>query len=209
MPRRNNSETSVAGTIPLAASSVLTSSNFLNVGQTFAGSEYDGHPIGSWSFKVKIQGCDIQRGYLCGEMEEGPVDGGQRVVKFWEGEIIDNQNYTFYESKWNVNWNLHRVHWSQFPEFCAIQEKVEMDGGVFLDSASSECTFMRWKEKFCTEPTSFMWESRLHFVCFRKCDGTIKSRFQERFPCAVVHNLTLQPSIEGCSGYSFPTYQFQ
>lgn len=218
MPRRINSEDSESGprappphSMASAASSaaVDTRSSFLGVGQEFVGIYYDGIPADEWSVKVYIRGSDVERGSLCGELHEAVVDGAPGVVRIWEGEIIDNQNYTFFQSKWDVNWNLHKVQWNHLPEFQALEEEVESSGGLLPDTASGEYTYMRWRDYFDSVLIPPTGESRLHFVCFRRCDGKMHSRYQERFPSAIVHNLVLRPTIHGHSGYSFPTYQLQ
>lgn len=88
---------------------------------------------------MRLQGCDIQRGYLCGSMEALNVPSAEipvrmrflflsmkycivgalinrtnplqylknvfvlQVVTFWEGEIVDNRNYTFYTGQWDAS----------------------------------------------------------------------------------------------------------
>ncbi|BBN11421.1 hypothetical protein MPTK1_5g11740 [Marchantia polymorpha subsp. ruderalis] len=64
MPRRINSENSCSGppsppSTSSAASSVDTRSSFLDVGQEFVGTYYDGLPVGAWSVKLYIRGSDV------------------------------------------------------------------------------------------------------------------------------------------------------
>jgi hypothetical protein len=39
------------------------------------------------------------------------------VVTFWEGEIVDNKNYTFYTGKWEATKETDVKHWSKFSSF--------------------------------------------------------------------------------------------
>lgn len=82
----------------------------------------------AWRVNVRIQGCDLDHGYLCGTMEalnvpmaDTPVRAlcilsnhsilvyflmficsSSQVVTFWEGEIVDTKNYTFFTGKWGA-----------------------------------------------------------------------------------------------------------
>ncbi|TXG58649.1 hypothetical protein EZV62_016478 [Acer yangbiense] len=59
----------------------------------------------AWRVNVRIQGCDLEHGYLCGTMEALNVPMADTpVVTFWEGEIVDTKNYTFFTDKWEATY---------------------------------------------------------------------------------------------------------
>ncbi|KAH0458462.1 hypothetical protein IEQ34_013777 [Dendrobium chrysotoxum] len=74
-----------------------------------------------WCIDVILHflGCsfkqDLNDGYLCGTMEalnvplaDTPVSYVVNlVVTFWDGELIDAKNYTFYTGKWEAITQLH------------------------------------------------------------------------------------------------------
>ncbi|KAF8007378.1 hypothetical protein BT93_K1398 [Corymbia citriodora subsp. variegata] len=87
--------------------------SLLTVGQTFSGtqnvSSLQNEKDEAWRVNVCIQGCDLDHGYLCGTMEALNVPMADTpVVTFWEGEIVDGKNYTFFTGKWEAlaKWKL-------------------------------------------------------------------------------------------------------
>jgi hypothetical protein len=55
---------------------------FLNVGQAFAGTQNvsSSQKDEAWKVNVRLQGCDMQRGYLCGSMEALNVPSAETPV---------------------------------------------------------------------------------------------------------------------------------
>ncbi|KAF2948357.1 hypothetical protein DAI22_01g030500 [Oryza sativa Japonica Group] len=55
------------------------------------------------------------------------------VVTFWEGEIVDAKNYTFFTGKWEASPEDDIRHWSKFPSFtpllvfCCLSSCCERD----------------------------------------------------------------------------------
>ncbi|KAM5560188.1 hypothetical protein ABKV19_021382 [Rosa sericea] len=43
-----------------------------------------------------------------------------QVVTFWEGEIVDTKNYTFFTEKWEATQDDDIRHWTKFPSFSAL-----------------------------------------------------------------------------------------
>ena len=74
----------------------------------------------SWNLAVTVEGCDWDRGYVCGTMEAEGLNcsiGTRPVVTFWEGELIDNKNYFFRTNKWGATNATDKCHWLRFPAF--------------------------------------------------------------------------------------------
>ena len=52
---------------------------------------------------VRVQGVDMARGYACGVMEAMNVpQANEPIITFWEGEIIDNTNHSFFTQGWGA-----------------------------------------------------------------------------------------------------------
>ncbi|KAL0375237.1 UNVERIFIED_CONTAM: hypothetical protein Sradi_3439400 [Sesamum radiatum] len=84
--------------------------SLLSVGQAFSGTQNVSslQKDEAWRVNVRIQGCDLDHGYLCGTMEALNVPMADTpVVTFWEGEIVDTKNYTFFTGKWGATYVLH------------------------------------------------------------------------------------------------------
>ncbi|PRQ43203.1 putative vacuolar import/degradation protein Vid24 [Rosa chinensis] len=69
------------------------------------------------------------------------------VVTFWEREIVDTKNYTFFTEKWEATQDDDIRHWTKFPSFSALLSQVEV-GGKSLDLSNYPYIFMRWKEQY-------------------------------------------------------------
>lgn len=108
----------------------------LSVGQAFSGTQNvsNQQKDEAWRVNVQIQGCDLDHGYLCGTMEALNVPMADTpVVTFWEGEIVDTKNYTFFTGKWGASAEDDIKHWTKFPSFSRLLSQVEADGGKSLD----------------------------------------------------------------------------
>merc|ERR1712093_633852 len=89
---------------------------FLQPGARFRGTQKVPRGEDAWIVSVGIQGYDAQRGYVCGSMEaQNLPTSDETVVTFWEGEIIDNRNFTFYTGRWDATHSSDIEHWSKFP----------------------------------------------------------------------------------------------
>eukprot|EP00951_Prasinocladus_malaysianus_P018385 scaffold146746_cov50-Prasinocladus_malaysianus.AAC.1 len=116
--------------------------------------------------------CVIQTGSVCGTMEAENVPHARSpVTTFWEGEIVDNVNYSFFTNKWGASLDTDMKHWSKFARVWqqvhlvtsevfllavvvdysqlarAAQEAVVLDGGRSAALEGYPFIFMRWKEK--------------------------------------------------------------
>lgn len=189
--------------------------SFLTVGQAFAGTQNVSNTQTSrkdeaWKVKVRLQGCDMQRGYLCGSMEALNVPAAEiPVVTFWEGEIVDNRNYTFFTGQWEASPETDVKHWSQFPAFEPLRDEVQKDGGRSLDLANYPCIFMRWKEKFFVNVGTDcgLTIAGFYYVCFSRSDGSVLGFYYDP-NSSPFQKLELKATMEGYSGHCFASYQF-
>ncbi|KAJ6750197.1 hypothetical protein OIU85_000798 [Salix viminalis] len=124
----------------------------LTVGQAFSGTQNVSslQKDEAWRVNVRIQGCDLDHGYLCGTMEALNVPMADTpVVTFWEGEIVDGKNYTFYTGKWEALSEDDIRHWTKFPSFQPFLEQVKVDGGKSLDLINYPYIFMMERAILC------------------------------------------------------------
>eukprot|EP00249_Psilotum_nudum_P007387 c20520_g1_i2 orf=184-777(+) len=187
--------------------------SFLNVGQAFAGTQNvsNSQKDEAWKVNVRLQGCDIQHGYLCGSMEALNVPAAETpVVTFWEGEIVDNRNYTFFTGQWDATPETDVQHWSKFPSFEPIRGEVQKDGGRSLDLVNYPFIFMRWKEKFFVNVGADcgLTIAGFYYVCFSRSDGSVNGFYYDP-NSSPFQKLELKATTEGQCGYAFASYQFQ
>lgn len=188
---------------------------FLTVGQAFAGTQnvsntHTPQKDEAWKVKVRLQGCDIQRGYLCGSMEALNVPAAEiPVVTFWEGEIVDNRNYTFYTGQWEASPETDVQHWSQFPSFEPLRSEVQKDGGRVLDLANYPYIFMRWKEKFFVNVGADcgLTIAGFYYVCFSRSDGSVHGFYYDP-NSSPFQKLELKAITECQNEHCFASYQF-
>nr|GME00862.1 glucose-induced degradation protein 4 homolog [Ipomoea batatas] len=114
------------------------------------------------------------------------------VVTFWEGEIVDTKNYTFFTDKWGATTEDDIKHWTKFPSFSPLLSLVEIDGGKSLDLSSYPHIFMRWKEQYFVNVGTDcgLTIAGFYYVCFSCNDGSINGFYYDpnsRYPCS--HNL--------------------
>ncbi|KAJ7535771.1 hypothetical protein O6H91_12G045300 [Diphasiastrum complanatum] len=165
---------------------------FLNVGQAYTGTQNvsSSQKDEAWKVNVRLQGCDIQHGYLCGSMEALNVPSAETpVVTFWEGEIVDNKNYTFFTGQWDATTETDVKHWSKFPSFLPLK---------------------RWKEKFFVNVGTDcgLTIAGFYYVCFTRSNGIVNGYYYDP-NSSPFQKLELKATNEGRSGHSFATYQFQ
>ncbi|CAK9149269.1 unnamed protein product, partial [Ilex paraguariensis] len=137
----------------------------------------------AWRVNVRIQGCDLNHGYLCGTMEALDVPmADSPVVTFWEGEIVDTKNHTFFTGKWEAKPEDDIRHWTKFPSFSPLLSKVEVDGGRYLDLSNYPCIFMvRWKEQYFVNVGTDcgLTIAGFYYVCFSCSDGSINGFYYD------------------------------
>ncbi|RDY02108.1 Glucose-induced degradation protein 4-like protein, partial [Mucuna pruriens] len=136
----------------------------------------------AWRVNVRIQGCDLEHGYLCGTMEALNVPMADTpVVTFWEGEIVDTKNYTFFTGKWEATPDDDIRHWTKFPSFSPLLGQVEVDGGKSLDLSNYPYIFMRWKEQYFVNVGTDcgLTIAGFYYVCFSCSDGSISGFYYD------------------------------
>ncbi|PKU72802.1 glucose-induced degradation protein 4 homolog [Dendrobium catenatum] len=192
---------------------VLPPYSLLSVGRAFAGTQNVSslQKDEAWRVNVRIQGCDLDNGYLCGTMEALNVPlADTPVVTFWEGELIDAKNYTFYTGKWEATPDDDIRHWSKFPSFGPLLSQVEADGGKSLDLSNYPFVFMRWKEQYFVNVgiDCGLTIAGFYYVCFSCSDGSINGFYYDP-NSSPFQKLELKSANDGLSGFTFSSYQLQ
>ncbi|RYR62159.1 hypothetical protein Ahy_A04g019538 isoform A [Arachis hypogaea] len=165
----------------------------------------------AWRVNVRIQGCDLEHGYLCGTMEALNVPMADTpVVTFWEGEIVDTKNYTFFTGKWEATPEDDIRHWTKFQSFSPLMGQVEVDGGKSLDLSNYPYIFMRWKEQYFVNVGTDcgLTIAGFYYVCFSCSDGSISGFYYDP-NSSPFQKLELKSTNDGRSGFSFPSYELQ
>lgn len=121
--------------------------SFLYSGQIFTGlQKYDnkgqGNDVNNWKVEVQIHEYDMETGYLCGTMESTVVND-LSAITFWEGEIIDNRNFTFLTKKWKANKKTDYDYWCSFEAF-RLLKCVNWSSGSCSKLESFPFIFMRY-----------------------------------------------------------------
>ncbi|CAN7019976.1 unnamed protein product [Brassica oleracea var. botrytis] len=179
----SNAPAQVSGSDP-GNRSPLPRSSLLAAGQAFSGTQNvsNQQKEEAWRVNVQIQGVDLEHGYLCGTMEALNVPMADTpVITFWEGEIVDGKNYTFYTGKWEATREDDMRHWSKFPSFAPLQGQVESDGGRQLDLSNYPYIFMRWKEQYFVNVGTDcgLTIAGFYYVCFSCSDGSISGFYYD------------------------------
>ncbi|KAI3988475.1 hypothetical protein MKX01_026289 [Papaver californicum] len=130
----------------------------------------------------------------------------QFVVTFWEGEIVDTKNYTFFTGKWEATPEDDIRHWSKFPSF----NPLLADWGKSLDLSNYPYIFMRWKEQYFVNVgiDCGLTIAGFYYVCFSCSDGSINGFYYDP-KNSPFQKLELKSTNEGRSGFSFSSYQLQ
>ncbi|URE27032.1 Vacuolar import and degradation protein [Musa troglodytarum] len=142
----------------------------------------------AWKVNVRIQGIDLENGYLCGTMEALNVPlADTPVVTFWEGELVDGNNFTFFTRKWEATPEDDIRHWSKFPSFAPL---------------------LRWKEQYFVNVgiDCGLTIAGFYYVCFSCSDGSINGFYYDP-NSSPFQKLELKCIPGGCSGYTFSSYQ--
>ncbi|WMV52265.1 hypothetical protein MTR67_045650 [Solanum verrucosum] len=191
----------------------------LSVGQAFSGTQNvsSQQKDEAWRVNVRIQGCDLDHGYLCGTMEALNVPMADtpssthvhfycppssqtilllfsssknsflqlaviatlssdptneslappKVVTFWEGEIVDTKNYTFFTGKWGATSEDDIKHWTKFPSFSPLlvssqsfffKCRLRLGTGPEWDHRTGTGRFDRVVDRYRDEPDRNYWD---------------------------------------------------
>ncbi|KAL4448146.1 hypothetical protein ABPG75_005365 [Micractinium tetrahymenae] len=155
-----------------------------------------------------LQHYDPSSGYIAGTMEAANVpDALEPVCTFFEGEIIDNVNHTFYTADWDACADTDFLHWSKFPPFRELHAEVVKHGGRCPSLAAHSHVFMRWKEQFFLTGS----ECRLtiagfyYLACNRKTGEVLGWYFDPS--SSPDQKLNLAVKRAGPAGWAFPHYE--
>ncbi|WOL04730.1 hypothetical protein Cni_G13452 [Canna indica] len=163
----------------------------------------------AWKVNVRIQGVDLDHGYLCGTMEALNVPlADTPVVTFWEGELVDGSNYTFFTGKWEATPEDDIRHWSKFPSFAPLSSQVKSDGGKNMDLSNYPYIFMRWKEQYFVNVgiDCGLTIAGFYYVCFSFSDGSINGFYYDP-NSSPFQKLELKCIPGGVAGYTFSSHQ--
>eukprot|EP00803_Ostreobium_quekettii_P003319 evm.model.scf_2409.1 EVM.evm.TU.scf_2409.1 scf_2409:3514-7781(+) len=130
------------------------------------------HAGDPWQVSVQIQCYSLEMGYVCGTMKAN-VSPQSPVVTFWEGEIVDNENHTFFTSKWDASQSTDLDYWHKFSAFAPLGRKVMKQGGQCGQLKDFPYIFMRWKEKFfiSKQEDNHLTIQGFYYICLSRQDG--------------------------------------
>ncbi|KAE8788918.1 glucose-induced degradation protein 4 [Hordeum vulgare] len=203
----------VAGQDANAVQPSPPSCSLLTAGRCFAGTQNVSslQKDEAWKVNVRIHGCDMEQGYLCGTMEALNVPlADTPVVTFWEGEIVDAKNYTFFTGKWEASAEDDVRHWSKFSSFTPLLSQIEADGGKSVDLSNYPFIFMRWKEQYFVNVgvDCGLTIAGFYYVCFSCSDGSISGFYYDP-NSSPFQKLELKCTNEKQSGFTFSSYELQ
>ncbi|KAG0370475.1 vacuolar import and degradation protein-domain-containing protein [Gamsiella multidivaricata] len=165
-----------------------------------------------WDVKVTISAVDYEAGAVYGLMEAIDVPmSASNVVTFWEGEIIDFENHTFWTKKWAAKARTDLEHWKRLEAFQGIDEKYIIKGaktGKFRGHIDQKYIFMRWKEKHfvnVSEHTSGLTIAGFYYLSMRRSDGYVEGYYHDQQSTPFQH-LSLKPVFEA-GGFSTSIFE--
>ncbi|KAG0211359.1 hypothetical protein BGX28_008017 [Mortierella sp. GBA30] len=169
-----------------------------------------------WDVKVTITAVDYDAGAVYGLMEAMDVPmSSSNVVTFWEGEIIDFENHTFWTRKWTAKARTDVEHWKRLEAFQGLDERHIIRGaktGKFRGHIDQKYIFMRWKEKHfvnisehTSEHTSGLTIAGFYYLSMRRSDGFVEGYYHDQQSTPFQH-LTLRPTFEA-TGFSSPVFE--
>lgn len=193
----------------LAALAQPPSCAFLRAGQTFRGWQRVSAPGKGeqWSTAVTIQAYDHASGKLSGTMTATSVPlAVSPVVTFFEGDVIDNVNSSFYTTDWAATAETDLRHWERFRGFLSLRRDVLRYGGRAPGLAASGKVFMRWKELFFVSGG----ECRLtiqgfYYATLDRATGSVEAFYYD--PASTPDQRVCLEACTGHAGYSFPAHE--
>lgn len=188
---------------------------FLKPGQIFTGWQHVTHwppcKPEKWSVNVTIDSCNFATGEVLGSMVAYDVPGSAGVVTtYFEGEIIDNVNHTFYsDPDASDRACVTEIrHWLRFPVFRPMRSSIVVEDGRTPALVSSQKVFMRWKEKFfITGGDCRLTIEGLYYVTLDRKTGDIDAYYFDP-NSAPEQKLLLKAGASGSHGYSLPQAKF-
>lgn len=187
--------------------------SFLRPGQIFSGWQRVTHWTPGkgeqWTVTVAIQSVDKSTGKISGTMTARNVPEAEApVVTYFEGEIIDNINASFYTSHadWSAVADIDLAHWGRIPAFRSLRDEVVKYGGRSPNLADSGTVFMRWKERFfVTGGECRLTIAGFYYVGLDRETGDIQAFYFD--PASTPdQRLKLKACEGGEAGFAFPAY---
>jgi hypothetical protein len=188
---------------------------FLKPGQTWSGWQHVQHwPPGTserWSVRVVLDFVNFEKGEVFGTMTASNVPGAENnVVTYFEGEIIDNENSTFYSNPdASARMCLAELrHWSRFPSFRPLRDSVLEEDGRAPALAESGKVFMRWKEKcFLSGGADCrLTIAGLYYVTLDRINGDVHAYYWDP-NSAPEQKMNLKVGSANQQGYSLPMHK--
>ena len=188
--------------------------SFLRPGQVFSGSQRVTHwtpgKAEQWQVSVKLHSYSHTTGEICGTMTAQDVPEAEApVVTFFQGEIIDNVNNSFYTSHtdWAALAETDIRHWARFPAYHKIRKDVEKYGGRAPGLSDCGVVFMRWKEEFfVTGGECRLTIAGFYYCCLDRATGDIQALYFDP-ASSPDQRLELQPCPGGEAGFAFPAHE--
>ena len=142
----------------------------------------------AWKVTATIQSYDPHKGIMTGIMKARDVPEAESpVTTFFEGEIIDNINFSFFSTEAMSSLATDLQFWSKFPSFKDIKSEVVTQGGRSVALATHPYVYMRWKERFFigsnggkTEGGGRLTIAGFYYVCLNRVDGTIEGWYFDK-----------------------------
>jgi len=183
----------------------------------------------SWDLRITVEEANFARGYVCGTMHANGFNCGapnpnspphyqqmsqqqssEAVATFWEGEIIDNVNHTFYTQKWGATKAIDRKHWVKLAPFArALSEAKTLSTSKSadlqsepIDLTSQPFVYLRLKEKYFLneEPGGNLTIAGFYYLCISRATGEITGYYFD--PNSTPYQkVSLQVSYQGSSGF--------
>ena len=187
---------------------------YVRAGQTWTGWQHVQHwPPGTsekWNVRVVIEHVDFEKGEVFGSMTASNVPGAASpVVTYFEGEIIDNENATFYsDPDASARTCLSELrHWSRFPAFRPLRDSVLEEDGRTPALAESKKVFMRWKEKcFLVGGDCRLTIAGVYYVTLDRVNGDINAYYFDP-NSAPEQKMMLRAGTGNQPGYSLPAHK--
>ncbi|QDZ21657.1 vacuolar import/degradation protein Vid24 [Chloropicon primus] len=190
---------------------------FLEPGMTFEGVQRvssSSSPSESWDLKITVEERNFAKGYVCGTMYAKGFNCGsgesEPVATFWEGQLIDNVNYSFYTQNWGASKAIDREHWTKLAPFSDIFSNSEEGGKVAdhnnaqepVDLANQPYIYMRLKEKYFLndEPGGNLTIAGFYYLCISRATGEMTGYYFDP-NSTPFQRVSLQVTYEGSRGF--------
>lgn len=162
-----------------------------------------------WAVTVTLHGYDHSSSRLCGTITATNVpDAFDPVITFFEGEIVDNINISFYtsHSDWAALDETDIRHWSKFSEFLPLRKDVVTLGGRAPGLADCGAVFMRWKEKyFVSRGESRLTIAGFYYAALDRLTGAVQAVYYDP-ASSPDQRLRLEPR-KATAGHAFPAHE--